>query len=113
MHRRRAWAVVGAVVVMLGCMRGTAMAKMVLWSAMKGRVSMNGQPAAGAALVSSYLWHWNNEKASDQAVANAAGELAFPVIEGRSLPGNPLPQQPVIEQLLKVEYLSRSYVASR
>lgn len=111
MKRREIWMSVGAVVLLLGCMEGTAMAKKVLWSAMSGRVLMNGQPAAGAVLVRSYLWHWNNEKASDQAVANAAGEFVFPPIEGRSLMGNLLPHEPVIEQLMKVEYQGKSYVA--
>src|ERR1700712_5744777 len=77
MRRRGFWMSVGAVVVLLGCMEGTAMAKKVLWSAMNGRVLMNGQPAAGAVLARSWHWHWKNEKASDQAVANAAGQFSF------------------------------------
>jgi len=87
------------------------MAKMVLWSAMKGRVSMNGQPAAGAVLVRRYSWHWTNEKGSDRTTANAIGEFSFPAIEGRSLLGGLLPHEPVIEQVMVIEYEGRSYDA--
>jgi hypothetical protein len=111
MRRRGFWMSVGAVVVLLGCMEGTAMAKKVLWSAMSGRVLMNGQPAAGAVLARSWHWHWNNEKAADQAVANAAGQFSFPAVEGKSLLGNLLPHEPVVEQLMKVDYQGKTYVA--
>ena len=58
------------------------MAKMVLWSAMKGRVLMNGRPAAGAVLVRNYSWHWKNEKGSDRTTADTNGDFTFPAIEG-------------------------------
>lgn len=86
------------------------MAKMVLWSAMKGRVLLNGQPAAGAVLVRNYSWHWKNEKGSDKTVANAEGEFNFPAIEGRALLGF-LPHEPVIEQVMTIEYQGKSYDA--
>ena len=86
------------------------MAKMVLWSAMKGRVLMNGQPAAGAVLVRNYSWHWKNEKGSDQTVTDAAGEFSFPAIEGRAWLGF-LPHEPVIEQVMTIEYQGKSYDA--
>lgn len=111
MKRRGLWIAVGAVVVLLGVMQGTAMAKMVLWSAMKGRVLLNGQPAAGAVLIRKYHWHWTDKKGTDQTVANAAGEFSFPAIEGRSLLGNLLPHEPVIEQVMKIEYQGKSYNA--
>ena len=85
------------------------MAKMVLWSAMKGRVLMNGQPAAGAVLVRNYSWHWKNEKGSDRTTANANGDFSFPAIEGSSLLGGLLPHQPVVEQVMKVEYQGKTY----
>lgn len=87
------------------------MGKMVIWSAMKGRVLMNGQPAAGAVLVRRYSWHWKNEKGSDQTVANAAGEFSFPPIERSSFLGSILPHEPVIEQDITIEYQGKSYDA--
>jgi hypothetical protein len=111
MRRRGIWMSVGAAVVLLGCLQGTAMAKMVLWSAMKGRVLMNGQPATGAVLVRNYNWHWKNEKGTDQTVTNAAGQFSFPAIEGQSLLGGLLPHEPVIEQDMVIEYQGKSYDA--
>jgi hypothetical protein len=111
MKRRGIWISVGAMVVLLGVMQGTAMAKMVLWSAMKGRVLMNGQPAAGAVLRRSYLWHFKDETGSDETQADANGGFAFPVIERRSLLGALLPHEPVIEQeIVKAwNYAKRDY----
>lgn len=111
MKRHGIWMTVGAAVVLLGCLQGTAMAKMVLWSAMKGRVLMNGQPAAGAVLVRNYSWHWKNEKGGDKTTASANGDFSFPALEGSSLLGGLLPHQPVIEQVMKIEYQGKTYDA--
>jgi len=53
---------------------------------------------------------WKNEKGSDQTVANAAGEFSFPAIEGRALLGF-LPHEPVIKQIMTIEYQGKSYDA--
>ena len=111
MKRRGFWMSVGAVVVLLGCSQGTAMAKMVIWSAMKGRVLMNGQPAAGAVLVRNFDWQWKDETGSDRAVADASGEFAFPSIERSSLLGSILPHEPVIKQAMTIDYKGVSYKA--
>jgi len=97
-------------VALLGVMQGMTMAKMVLWSAMNGRVLMNGEPAAGAVLVRDYLWHWKSKRGTERTLANAAGEFSLPAIEGRSWLGF-LPHEPVIEQVMKIEYQGRSYDA--
>jgi len=111
MKRRGFWISAGAMVLLLGVMQGTAMARMVLWSAMKGRVLMNGQPVAGAVLKRSYLWHFKDETGSDEARTDANGGFAFPVIERRSLLGALLPHEPVIEQEILIEYQGKSYKA--
>ena len=111
MRRRGIWMSVGAVVVLLGCLQGTAMAKMVIWSAMKGRVLMNGQPASGAVLKRNFFWHWKSENGSDETKANAAGEFSFPAIERSSFLGGLLPHEPVIEQAIVIEYQGKSYKA--
>lgn len=102
---------VGTVVVLLGCLQGTAMAKMVMWSAMKGRVLMNGKPAAGAVLKRDFFWHWKSENGTDQTTADAAGEFAFPTIERRSLTAGLMPHEPVVEQVMTIEFGGKSYKA--
>lgn len=77
---------------------------------MKGHVLMNGQPAAGAVLVRNYFWHWKSEKGADRSVADEAGEFSLPAIEGRSWLGF-LPHEPVIEQVMKIEYQGKTYEA--
>ena len=109
--RRGIWKSVGAAVVLLGCLQGTAMAKMVIWSAMKGRVLMNGQPAAGAVLKRNFFWHWKSENGSDETKTNAAGEFALPAIERSSFLGGLLPHEPVVEQAIVIEYQGKSYKA--
>ena len=111
MKRRGFWMAIGAVVVLLGCLQGTAMAKMVIWSSMKGRVVLNGQPAAGAVLVRNFDWQWKDETGSDKVVANAAGEFSFPPIERSSLLGSILPHEPVIKQAMTIEYKGVTYKA--
>lgn len=102
---------VGAAVVLFGCLQGTAMAKMVMWSAMKGRVLMNGKPAAGAVLKRNFYWQWKSEKGSDEATTNAAGEFSLPTIERSSFVGGLLPHEPVVEQTMTIEFEGKSYKA--
>jgi hypothetical protein len=98
-------------VVPLACLQGTAMAKMMIWSPMKGRVLMNGQAAAGAVLVRRFDWQWKDEAGSDRVVAGAAGEFLFPPIERSSLLGSILPHEPVIKQVMTIEYKGVTYAA--
>ena len=87
------------------------MAKMVMWSEMKGRVLMNGKPASGAVLTRNFFWQWKSEKGSDQATANAAGEFSFPTIERSSFVGGLLPHEPVVEQTMTIQFEGKSYKA--
>lgn len=73
------------------------MAKLMIWSPMKGRVSMNGLPAAGAVLVRHFEGQHKDAAGSDRMVADAGGEFSFPPIECSSLRGSMLPHEPVIE----------------
>lgn len=111
MKLRGIWVSVGTSVVLMGCLQGTAMAKMVIWSPMTGRVTLNGQPAAGAVLMRNFDWEWKDETGSDQTVANSAGEFSLPVIERSSLLGSLLPHQPVIKQVMVIEYKGVKYQA--
>ncbi len=87
------------------------MAKMVLWSAMKGRVLMNGKAAAGAVLQRDFIWHFKDEKGSDKTTADAEGNFSLPAIERSSLMASLLPHEPVIRQVMTVTYEGKSYNA--
>lgn len=80
------------------------MAKLMIWSPMKGRVSMNGLPAAGAVLVRHFEGQCKDAAGSDRMVADPGGEFSSPSIERSSLRGSILPHGPVIEQAMAIEY---------
>lgn len=108
---RGLWITVGVLAVLCIAIQATGFGKVVIWSAMKGRVVMNGQPVVGAVLTREYHWHWPDQKGSDVAKTNAAGEFAFPAIERRMILGSLLPHEPVIEQIMTIEYEGASYKA--
>ena len=87
------------------------MAKVVLWSPMRGRVLINDKPAAGAVLAREFNWHWGNKQGGDRVVADTMGQFAFPAIFGRMLLGQVLPHEPVIEQVMTIEHAGESYGA--
>ncbi|HEX7690446.1 MAG TPA: DUF6795 domain-containing protein [Burkholderiaceae bacterium] len=108
---RGLWIVLGIVAALFVVVQVTGFGKVVIWSAMKGRVLMNGQPVVGAVLTREYFWHWPNQKGSDRAKTNAAGEFSFPAIERRMILGMVLPHEPVIEQEMTIEHNGSSYQA--
>lgn len=101
----------GGSVAGFAVLRAMPFAKVVLWSPMRGRVLLNGAPAAGAVLVRSYHWHWADRKGTDRTVADADGRFAFPAIHGRMVLGLVLPHEPVTRQEMSVEHLGVSYFA--
>lgn len=101
----------GIAVLLLGVMQGTAMAKMVLFSAVQGRVLLAGKPVAGATLERSFHWAWKSEDGSDSTSTNAAGEFSLPVIERSSFLGSLLPHEPVIKQSILIQHGGKSYKA--
>jgi len=108
--RAAAWAL-GGLVAALAALRATPMAKVVLWSPMRGRVLIDGVPAAGAVLAREFNWHWGNKQGGDRVVADGAGEFSFPALFGRMLLGQVLPHEPVIEQVMTIDYGGKSYGA--
>jgi hypothetical protein len=89
----------------------TGFGKVVIWSAMKGRVLMDGQPVVGATLRREYFWHWPSQKGSDCTTTDADGRFVLPAIERRMILGMLLPHEPVIEQEMAIEYNGKSYAA--
>ena len=50
--------------------------KVQLWSTMRGRVLMSGEPAVGAMLRREYHWHLRDQTGGDQTRADASGGRA-------------------------------------
>ena len=71
------------------------MAKMVIFSAVNGRVLLDGKPVAGAVIERRFKWGWKDEAGTDSTTIDAAGAFALPAIERSSLLDSFLPHEVV------------------
>mgnify|MGYP002378442702 FL=1 len=85
------------------------MAKMVLFSAVQGRVLEEGRPVSGATVEREYKWGWKDETGRDSTRTGPDGSFAMPAIERSSLLGSLLPHEPVVRQSLTIQHAGRSY----
>ncbi|MGN6525693.1 MAG: DUF6795 domain-containing protein [Burkholderiaceae bacterium] len=108
---RGLWIAAGVVAVLFVVIRVTGFGKVVIWSAMKGRVVMDGRPVAGAVLRRDFNWGWSDESGTDSTTTDAAGGFRFPSIERRMILGSILPHEPVIRQVMTIDYQGKSYDA--
>lgn len=91
--------------------QGTAMAKMVIFSAVQGRVLDNGKPVAGAQIEREFKWAWKDETGTDATTTGADGAFALPAIERSSFLGSLLPHEPVIRQSITIRHAGKAYEA--
>lgn len=87
------------------------MAKMVIFSAVKGRVLDNGKPVAGAVVEREFRWAWKEENGTDTTTSNAAGEFSLPAIERSSLLGSLLPHEPMVRQTILIKHAGKTHKA--
>ena len=79
--------------------------KACVFSQVKGRVTYEGKPAAGAKIVRKAKWQ---KPASDEAVADAEGKFEFPAMYQRSAV-KLIPAEFVVSQELTVIYNDKEY----
>jgi hypothetical protein len=91
--------------------QGTAMAKMVIFSAVNGRVMQDGKPVVGAVIERKFKWGWKDETGTDRATTGAQGEFSLPAIERSSLLGSLLPHEVVIDQTMVIQHDGKTYKA--
>ena len=87
------------------------MAKMVIFSAVKGKVLLDGKPVAGAAVEREFRWAWKNETSTDSTASDANGDFALPVIERSSITGSLLPHEPMVRQTIIIKHAGKVYKA--
>lgn len=87
------------------------MAKMVIFSAVSGKVLHDGKPVAGATVEREFHWGWKDETGRDSTTTGPDGEFALPRIERSSLLGSLLPHEPVIAQDLTIRHAGKAYKA--
>jgi len=89
------------------------MFKVCLFSPVKGKVVLKGQPVVGAVIERSYDWAWKNQKGRDETTTDQNGEFTFPAIYGTMVLGSVLPHDPVIDQTILINHVGKSYQAWR
>mgnify|MGYP000001615227 CR=1 FL=1 len=99
-----------AVLALFGCQEA-AMARMVLFSAVSGKVLQDGKAVAGATVEREFRWAWKDETGTDSATTGNGGEFAFPKVERSSLLGSLLPHEPVVRQSLTIKVNGKAYEA--
>ena len=113
-HARRLAVGLGLAAAVAGLLlatQGTAMAKMVMFSAVSGKVLQDGKPVAGAVVEREFRWSWKEETGTDSTQTNAAGEFRFPVIERSSLMGSLLPHEPIVRQTILIKHGGKTHKA--
>jgi len=87
------------------------MFKVCLFSPVKGKVVLKGEPVAGAVIERSYDWAWKNKKGHDQTETDQNGEFSLPAIYGTMILGSVLPHEPVIEQTINIQHQGKTHEA--
>jgi hypothetical protein len=90
---------------------GEAMASMVIFSAVSGKVLQAGQPVAGAVVEREFRWAWKEETGKDSVITDAAGAFSLPMIERDSLLGSVLPHEPMVRQTILIKHAGKTHKA--
>ena len=108
-----AWRLVGLGLLVLSLYgaQGTAMAKMVIFSAVSGQVLLGGKPVAGAVIERDWKWAWKDEAGADRATTSADGQFKLPIVERSSFMGSLLPHSPMVRQTMLIKHEGKRYKA--
>ncbi len=87
------------------------MFKVCLFSPVKGKVVLNGQPVVGAVTERSYDWAWGNRQGHDETVTDQNGEFSLPAIYGTMVLGQIAPHEPYIFQTILIKHDGKTYQA--
>jgi hypothetical protein len=79
-----------------------ALAKMVMFSEVKGQVLHSGNPVAGAVVKREFNWGWTDETSSEQVKTNSEGKFDFPEVTRSSFWGSFLPHEISIQQSILI-----------
>jgi hypothetical protein len=112
--RTRRWSLrlgFAATLALAACTQGWAMGKMILFSAVSGKVLLDGKPVPGAKVEREFRWSWKDEIGKDSTTTGAAGEFSFAKIERSSFLGSLLPHEPVVRQSLTIQHGGKAYEA--
>ncbi len=83
----------------------------VMFSEVQGMVLKDGKPVAGAKVVRSYKWAWNDAKQKDEVITDASGKFRFKIAKRMSLITSIFPHEPVVNQEIIIHYGNKQYKA--
>ena len=109
--RRSGLAFLVAAIGLMAAAQGVAMKKMVLFSAVRGKVLMAGAPVAGASVEREFVWGWKDETGRDSATTDANGEFHLAAVLRSSRLGSLLPHEPSIRQTILLRHGGQTYKA--
>ena len=87
------------------------MGKMVLFSAVRGKVLLAGKPIQGAVVERDFRWAWKDENGRDNATTDASGDFSLPAVVRSSFLGSLLPHEPMVRQTILITYGGKTYKA--
>jgi len=87
------------------------MFKVCLFSPVKGKVVLKGQPVVGAVIERSYDWAWKDQKGHDETTTDQNGEFSLPAIYGTMIMGSVLPHEPFVDQTIFISHQGKRYQA--
>ncbi len=85
----------------------------VMFSEVQGVVLKAGKPLAGAKVVRTYTWAWNDAEQTDQVTTDASGKFSFALAKRLSFITSIFPHEPVIYQRIEISYENNEYLAWR
>ncbi|MCZ2134128.1 MAG: carboxypeptidase-like regulatory domain-containing protein [Burkholderiales bacterium] len=100
-----------AALIGVGCGEVNAMGEVVIFSAVRGVVTSQGKPVAGAKLQREAKWAWGKETLTDATTTAPDGSFSFPALTRRMLLGSFLPHEPSVQQKITVEANGKSHLA--
>jgi hypothetical protein len=106
--------ILGIFIFLVGfTLEGNAMGGLskVMFSEVQGVVLKEGKPLAGAKVVRTFNWAWNNAKQKDEVMTDASGKFNFESVSRSSLITSIFPHEPIVDQEIKIIYGNKEYMA--
>ncbi len=80
-----------------------------LFSEVKGRITLHGEPIEGALVTREYTFTWSDKKRTETTYTDKEGRFSFDEATGTMILGRFLPHEPVIPQAIVAHHQGKDY----